>query len=216
MSQELVVFKGSKNGITVILDTGLSIAEIIERMKQKLVDSSSFFAGAKLNISFTGRILDESEQQQITEVLKETIGNDMHITYNVIDSDNRQGFYDFCEISEGLAKFHRGTIRSGQRLTAEESLVIFGDINPGAEIAAGGNVIVMGSLRGIVHAGCFGNRYSIVAALNLHPTQLRIADIITRSPDDEENKHGFVPEIAYVKDDMIYIDAYLPKKSVEK
>ena len=76
---------------------------------------------------------------------------------------------------------------------------------------ATGNVIVMGSLRGIVHAGADGNKESVVAALNLQPTQLRIADVITRSPDVKENKTVLIPEMAFVKDDLVYIERFLPQ-----
>jgi septum site-determining protein MinC len=70
----------------------------------------------------------------------------------------------------------------------------------------------MGSLRGIVHAGYNGNKEAIVAALNLYPTQLRIADVITRSPDDKQAESQFIPEMAYIKDNFVYIDRYLPSK----
>ena len=89
---------------------------------------------------------------------------------------------------------------------SEGNLVIIGDINPGAELIAAGNIVVMGSLRGIVHAGCDGNRDAIVSALYLQPTQLRIADIITRSPDGEAKITEPIPEIASIKDGRIYIE----------
>jgi septum site-determining protein MinC len=216
MSQQPVVFKGSKNGIIVVLDHQASIEEIISRIKQKFIDSSTFFSGAKLSISFAGKVLDEAEKKELTDIVKNVAGDDINIAFNITEQDNKQSFRGFYEINEGTAKFHKGTVRSGQRIAAEESIVILGDVNPGAEIVAGGNIMVMGSLRGIVHAGCFGNRYAIVAALNLYPTQLRIADIITRSPDDVIDKCQLVPEVAFVKDETIYIDAYLPRRNVDK
>jgi septum site-determining protein MinC len=92
------------------------------------------------------------------------------------------------------------------------NLVVIGDVNPGGEVVAAGNVVVMGSLRGIVHAGADGNKEAIVAAFNLQPTQLRIADVITRSPDDKDSRNPAVPELAFVKDDMVYIERYLPQR----
>lgn len=76
---------------------------------------------------------------------------------------------------------------------------------------ATGNVIVMGSLRGMVHAGADGNKEAVVAALNLQPTQLRIADVITRSPDTKEARQALIPELATVKDDLVYIERFLPQ-----
>jgi len=103
-------------------------------------------------------------------------------------------------------KFHRGTVRSGQLVSFDGNLVIIGDVNPGGEVC------VMGSLRGMVHAGANGNREALVVALNLQPTQLRIADVITRPPDEKETVGQFFPELAYVKDGMVYIERYLPAR----
>jgi septum site-determining protein MinC len=70
----------------------------------------------------------------------------------------------------------------------------------------------MGTLRGMVHAGANGNKEAIIVALNLQPTQLRIADVITRPPDEKDAYGQFVPEMAYVKGDSVYIDRYLPAR----
>jgi septum site-determining protein MinC len=120
----------------------------------------------------------------------------------------------FKGIDQGPAKFYRGTVRSGQLISYEGNLVVIGDVNPGGEVVATGNIIVMGSLRGMVHAGADGNKEAIVVAFNLQPMQLRIADVITRSPDEKElkNTFTFIPELAYVKDDIVYIERYLPQR----
>ena len=99
------------------------------------------------------------------------------------------------------------TLRSGQTITHEGSVVIVGDVNPGAEVIAGGNVIIMGVARGVVHAGAFGNSDAVVIAFRLQPTQLRIANHITRAPDDDgtDTEH---PEIAKVKDAQVVIDKF--------
>ncbi len=97
------------------------------------------------------------------------------------------------------------TIRSGQTLKHPDHIVILGDVNPGAEIIAGGNIIVLGNLRGLAHAGAFGNQSAVVAAFRLEPTQLRIADYITRAPDDEINETVY-PEVACIKDGVVFIE----------
>ena len=71
--------------------------------------------------------------------------------------------------------------------------------------------MVMGTIKGIVHAGSKGDRDAVVVALNLSPTQLRIADIITRAPDDD-SKTDLNPEVAYIKDGQIFIEEFLQKK----
>jgi len=78
---------------------------------------------------------------------------------------------------------HRGTLRSGDHLQAEGSVLLLGDVNPGARISAAGNVLVWGRLRGIAHAGVAGNRDARIVALQLRPLQLRIADVVARGPE---------------------------------
>ena len=103
----------------------------------------------------------------------------------------------------------RRTLRSGQRLEYDGSVVILGDVNPGAVVVCTGHVVVMGALRGVVHAGARGDTDARVIALRLQPTQLRIAHYISRPPDDQmPSPTG--PEVALVQDERIQIEAYVP------
>lgn len=102
-----------------------------------------------------------------------------------------------------------GVIRSGQSVSFEGNVVILGDVNPGAQVTAGGNVIVMGVLRGTVHAGATGDEQAAIMAFRLRPTQLRIANYITRSPDGEVFNPD-QPEIARVRDGTVVIEAFPP------
>ncbi len=79
--------------------------------------------------------------------------------------------------------FYKGTLRSGQKLEADNSIVIIGDVNPGASVVAGGNIVIIGNLTGSVQAGATGNRNCFVIALSMSPIQIQIADIIARSSD---------------------------------
>ena len=88
-------------------------------------------------------------------------------------------------------------IRSGQKFFTQGNMVVLGDINPGAEIIAGGNILVMGALRGVAHAGALGDETAVIAAFRLNPTQLRIANHITRAPDGERFENGN-PEVAKI------------------
>ncbi|PKM66321.1 MAG: septum site-determining protein MinC [Firmicutes bacterium HGW-Firmicutes-2] len=104
-----------------------------------------------------------------------------------------------------VAVFHQGTLRSGQELNMDTGIVILGDINPGAKVTAKGNIVVLGSLKGYAHAGCDGERQACVIALNMQPTQIRIGDVIARSPDKFEESRT-VAQIAFIEDDRIVID----------
>jgi len=98
------------------------------------------------------------------------------------------------------------TLRCGQSFYYNGNVVVLGDVNPGAEIKATGSVVVMGALRGMVHAGIGNNESATVAAFKLQPTQLRIAGHITRAPEGEDDS-AERPEIARIKDGVVTIEA---------
>jgi septum site-determining protein MinC len=98
------------------------------------------------------------------------------------------------------AVFLQRTLRSGHKISYHGHIVVLGDVNPGAELIAGGNIIVYGRLRGVVHAGAGGDPEAVVCALDLSPTQLRIADTISVSPP---RKGKTRPEIAYLEDGQV-------------
>ncbi len=100
----------------------------------------------------------------------------------------------------------RRTLRSGQQLRHPGSITVIGDVNPGAEIVAGGDIVVWGKLRGTVHAGAMGNETAVICALDLAPTQLRIAQYIARSPEGRRRKP--VPEVARVRDGKIVAESW--------
>ena len=100
------------------------------------------------------------------------------------------------------------TLRSGQSIHYNGNVVVVGDVNPGAEITAAGNVIVIGSLRGVVHAGSGGDESAVIMAFCLQPTQLRIANYITRPPDGTPAEPNY-PEIASLKDGVVTIEFFL-------
>lgn len=100
------------------------------------------------------------------------------------------------------------TLRSGQKVETEHSLLILGDLNSGAEIVAGGDVIVLGTLRGVAHAGAYDESGAgrVIFALDLRPTQLRIGSVISRGGTSESSKK--IPEIAHVDGDLIVVEPY--------
>jgi septum site-determining protein MinC len=110
--------------------------------------------------------------------------------------------------AEGL--FLKETLRSGRSVYHEGHVVIMGDVNPGAEIIAAGDVIVWGRLRGLVHAGALGDETAVICALELNPTQLRIANVIAISPHERQRK--IVPEQATCRGGQIVAEPW-PAKS---
>ena len=107
----------------------------------------------------------------------------------------------YCkEIATSETKFHRGSVRSGQKVEFEGSLVILGDVNDGAEVIAGENIIVLGDLRGLAHAGAKGNKEAIIAASSIEAPQLRISNII-KEREREEILESTQKTYAYVDAD---------------
>lgn len=194
---EAVTFKLTKNGLSIVLDDNLDFGTIKRLLKKKLVDSKEFFQGGKVKTIIKGRDLEKYELEELKQLITGETGFD-EISEEVITFDWKQN------VVEGKTKFYRGTMRSGNSISFKGNVVVMGDVNPGAEIVATGNVLIMGVLKGTVHAGSKGNRNAIVSAMGIYPTQLRIADLITVSPDKKAQKlNNF--ETAYIKDDNIYI-----------
>ena len=100
------------------------------------------------------------------------------------------------------------TLRSGRLIRSDGHVVVIGDVNPGAEIVAAGDVVVWGVLRGMVHAGAMGNARATVCALEMAPTQLRIADRYSVTPKDKGRWRRKQPEMARIDGDFIIVEAW--------
>ena len=110
-------------------------------------------------------------------------------------------------ISNRPTMLYEKSLRSGQSIKFEGNVVVLGDVNAGAEIVADGHILVMGKLRGLVHAGAGGEEGATVSALDLAPTQLRIASHITRPPDGADNAN-INAETARIRNDEVVIEEY--------
>jgi len=229
MDENSVTFKGTVNGLTIILKQDSSFEEVVNSMHEKISSAGKFFRGSKLAVKYRGRALDEVEKSELFDILVKESGaqilsfdeefeeNNYKVLKEAQSRPNERNnqikkYMYFKGIEEGKTKFYRGTVRSGQMITFDGNLVVLGDVNPGGVIEATGNVVVMGLLRGVVHAGSDGNKEAIVAAIGLNPTQLRIGDIITRSPDEKNVGGSFTPELAYIKDDKLFVERFLPQR----
>jgi len=228
MEESIVSFKAKGNELILVMREEDDFGKIVEGIGRKLDSSGRFFKGASLDVRYRGKKLDEEQERIISELIAEKASAEI-ISFKedeeYQDQENSQDQEEperardklkmkilyFKGLEEGMTKFYRGTVRSGTLVSYDGNVVVLGDVNPGGEVVAAGNVVVMGSLRGMVHAGADGNKEAIVAALSLQPTQLRIADVITRPPDSSQPRQGFLPEIAFVKDDMVYIETFLPQ-----
>lgn len=205
-SNEVIKLKGIKDGIMIIVSEA-DYAEIIKQSREKVQEVIDFFASGTGRIVFKGYSITGLNRVMLEQEIMKIVPEAVTIEY---EEDEQLAAYGTSELGD-KSKFYHGTLRSGQCIKSLGNLVIVGDVNPGAELIAAGNIVVMGVLRGIVHAGCNGDKNAIVSACRMAPTQIRIADIITRPPDEEIGTE-WLPEIAYVHEGNIYIDGYLSKK----
>jgi len=226
MDDCVVTFKATVNGLYLILREEDEFESIVEQIEKKLAAAGRFFKGASLSVKYRGKKLSKDEEEKILQLMAKNMGAEIKSfeedTTEPVETQNsgqdkpqrlKLKKFHFKGIDEGITKFYRGTVRSGQLVSFDGNLVVIGDVNPGGEVSATGNVVVMGALRGNVHAGADGNKEAIVVALNLQPMLLKIADVITRSPDPDEKefKGAAVPELAFVKDGRVYIESFLPQ-----
>lgn len=236
---ETVRFKGTRQGVHLLIEPDATLPEILLELDQRLKGADQFFRSASVMLNVGSRELGESDLGALQEVL-DRYGL-VIISARASQTDTRALFRskgvsldapDAADIFAGLAKpesngdsparsdrgatlvsddaivVHRN-LRSGQSISHSGDLCLIGDVNPGAEIVAGDNVIVWGSLRGVVQAGMKGNDSAVICALELAPTQLRIASLVTRQPETGELEP--VPEMARIVDGQIIVEQWLPR-----
>ena len=167
-----------------------------------------------MGITFEGRLLNNDEIREMLDII--SANSDLNIVCVVDNDKDKENHFKksvedhLNELSKNDGQFYRGTLRSGQVIESETSVIILGDVNPGAKVISSGNVIILGSLKGTVYAGVSGEASSFVVALEMQPMQIRIGDYIARASDDNNKKIRKVkkPEtkIAFVEDGNIYIE----------
>lgn len=215
-NRNIVMFKGSRSGISIILDSGASFTGIKQVLAEKVSDAARFFGDSSSAITFVGRVLSEAEEAELVEIIVQNSGLDISFitsTGRPIKPQSTPASESAAEIiarsfdgTEHTTKFCNGTLRSGSLVRYRGSVVVLGDVNPGAEILAEGNVIVLGSIKGLVQAGSMGDESCFIFALNLMPLQLRIAGRIY-APENGDTllQLGNRPLRAYVEDKKMYI-----------
>lgn len=178
-----------KNEILIKISDEAEQQEIMDNLRKKISELKKMYKNEKTPIKVTGKVLKNKEIDQIQELIKSNI--DVEIDFDMPKSlglsSITRTFNKEIAISE--TKFHKGSLRSGQKMESEGSLVILGDVNSGAEIMASDNIVVLGALRGLAHAGAKGNKQAIISAGLLDTVQIRIANIVKEIDRDEEPLH---------------------------
>jgi len=209
-----ISIKGTKDGLRLLLDEDASWYDILATLRIQLERGAEFFRGAELTLDVGNRALQTTELNALLELMREHGLQPTMLATNAPEGRNagrstgvlirpsmrlaQSTTYD-GEVTDAMLVTR--TLRSGQMLRHHGHIMIIGDVNPGAQLIAGGSVIVWGRLRGTVHAGALGDRTAVVCALDLQPSLLRIADLLSRPP--EQRSEG--PEIARIADQRIVV-----------
>lgn len=211
VQENIIEFRGTKNGILIYIKPKYDFEIVKQQLANKIDKTKYFFKGAKIFDICCDTLTAEQKKELEEFMVKKYEICVLNQGKQIASDESKTTETVFKGITEGKTKFIQGTIRSGQNIDYAGNVVILGDVNPGAQITAYGNIIVMGNLRGVAHAGSNGNRNACVAAFYLDPTQLRISDVIARSPDGYYEKPK-IPELARIKNNMVYIEPYLSRR----
>jgi septum site-determining protein MinC len=221
---DLVTIKGITEGLLLTVNPESSEwGELVGRLMQRIDEKRGFFKGARVALDVGSRPVRPHELDNLRLLLAKremtlwavvsTSGTTLNSARNMgLETTliTRSGQLEVPELnseeagSPGVLIDH--TLRSGRVVRHRGHVIVFGDVNPGAEVIAGGNVIVWGRLRGVVHAGAEGDESAFVCALDLAPTQLRIAGYITVSPKERRRRPR--PEVALVQQGRIIAQAW--------
>lgn len=230
-----ISIKGQQEGVLVGLDEEQDWATQMAELETTLENHRAFFAGARLAIQVGKRILSMSDIQSLQARLARrditlwAVIGDANATQTAVRhlnlateiSSHRPPAQTTKDTttpapkSEKLGRLIHRTLRSGQKIHHPGHVTVIGDVNPGAEIIAGGHIVVWGRLQGLVHAGAMGDDSAVVCALDLSPIQLRIGTNIARPPE-EKRRRKIRPEMAFVVEGRIVAESWDSKKQLKK
>jgi septum site-determining protein MinC len=223
-----ITIKGIRDGLLVTLGDGETWPATSRVLLTRIDQATDFFKGARLALAIGGRALSAADLGRLRDDLSErnvslwavlsdsplTIKSAQALGLNVALPTSTPARRDQpepevdSEVERQEAAYVRRTLRSGRSVRHPGHVIVVGDVNPGSEIVADGDVIVWGRLRGTVHAGAGGDTQAVVCALDLSPTQLRIASCIAISPSRKGEPR---PEMARIKDGQIVAERWIAK-----
>ncbi len=228
---KMVAIRGTREGLTIALGSS-AMPEILQELARHLQAQGAFFRGGMVALEVGERPVSADDLAAIQKLLGEY---DMTLrTVLAADKASQEAALALglrlvspaapeaeaappaapTALAAGSAPFEgvrgilvRRRIRSGQVVRHTGHIVVIGDVHAGAEIVAGGDIVVWGRLFGTAHAGAAGDENAIVCALELAPLQLRIGHVVARPAEGERQRPQY-PEVAYVRDGLIVIDKW--------
>ena len=204
-----VSVKGRGGDLRIVVSPGTP-EDVEKSLREQLARrAGAFFSGAAVSLEFADGLLDLALAARLADVIEAA---DMRLTAVTADQPEKKVSRASTSnvpphVADDAARIVTTTLRGGQRVIHDGAVVVIGDVNPGASVVAGGSVVVWGRLRGTVEAGLNDDGgESMVCALDLAPTQLRIGACIARAP--EEPGRTPVPEVARQRNGRIVVDTW--------
>lgn len=230
MRDHLVTIKGVKDGLLITLNPTEDWQLVLNDLAARIDEQSSFFTGALITVDIGQRPVPKYALSSLKALLER---RSLALTLILSQSDTTLDAAQALDLRTALPTAQTGrhqptdtlpsinpeengtpgvmirrTLRSGRVVRSAGHVVIYGDVNPGAEIVAAGDVIVWGVLRGSVHAGSEGDETAIVCALDLMPTRLHIGRHVAELENGSNRRRKSAPEIAMIRDAKIVIDTW--------
>jgi len=208
----MVKIKGLNQSLVFVFDYD-DFSSSIDYLRKKIKASQQLFTGSR--VIFKGEALNSFSAEQIMELQRLCLNNGIIIN-NIEPAPPAAppAPQQVSQQEEPRDLFIYKNLRSGQKIYSDGAVIIFGDVHESAEIVAAGDVIVLGKLAGLVHAGCYGDTNSIVFALHMSPTQIRIGNRISRSSGEPGARTH--PEIAFLEDDVICLKKYNSRENLKR
>jgi septum site-determining protein MinC len=220
-----ITIKGIREGLLVTVGDAETWPITAQGLLTRIDETADFFKGAKLALAIGARAISAADLGRLRDDLSErnvslwavlsdspltvsaaqALGLNVALPTSAPAKREQQERETDSEEARQEAVYLRRTLRSGRSVRHTGHVIVVGDVNAGAEIVADGDVVVWGHLRGTVHAGANGDADAVVCALELSPTQLRIADLIAVSPAHRGEAR---PELARIKDRRIVAERW--------
>lgn len=202
--RSILLISMKKDEIVLKISEEATQIQIIEALEKKMPVLRKLYKEAKNPVRITGKVLKDKEMEELKQVIKDNI-DDIDIKWDNINELGLAGIKKAYEqdVENSETYFFKGCIRSGQKIKTEGSIVILGDVNSGAEVIAGDNIVVLGFLRGLAHAGAKGNKKAIIASHKIECPQLRIANILKEIEKEEIEE---TKQFASVDNDVIILE----------
>ena len=230
MMENAISIKGTREGLTVTVGDG-ELQALIENLSERLQTQGAFFRGGLVALQLGDREIGQEELTKLRDVFAEhqmvlrTVLTSHPTSQKATSALGLRLVTDEAALAEppppapavevagrplrdgSKGVLLRRRIRSGQIVRHTGHIVVIGDVNVGAEVIAGGDIVIWGKLNGMAHAGAMGDRSAVICALGFSPLQLRIGELITR-PAEEDRADDSCPEMAYIRDDAIVVEPW--------